>query len=159
MPIRPDLRHHYRTPEWRAARSRIMARAKNCCEQCGKPNRAAVETLTGRSIVTGDPTMLWRHAMLWRPVGDGWRNDFGGPEPFGFEWLRASGRGVRRARTIRVVLTVAHLNHVAGDDRNENLKVLCQWCHLHYDAGQHKQTRATRKDAARPMQWKAGIEL
>jgi hypothetical protein len=54
-------------------------------------------------------------------------------------------------RTIRCVLTVAHLNHTSGDDRDENLKALCQWCHLHYDLQHHHETRAARKDAARPL--------
>lgn len=33
MPIRPDLRHFYNTPEYHQARERIVARAKNRCEQ------------------------------------------------------------------------------------------------------------------------------
>lgn len=49
------------------------------------------------------------------------------------------------------MLAVAHLNHVAGDDRDENLKALCQWCHLHWDQIHHKETRSSRKDAARPL--------
>lgn len=53
--------------------------------------------------------------------------------------------------TIRVVITVAHLNHIAGDDRDENLAALCQWCHLIHDLSHHQRTRATRKDAARPL--------
>jgi hypothetical protein len=52
---------------------------------------------------------------------------------------------------VGIVLTVAHLNHVAGDDRDENLKALCQWCHLNYDRQHHAETRSIRKDAARPL--------
>ncbi len=33
----------------------------------------------------------------------------------------------------KVVLTVAHLNHVPEDCRDENLKALCQKCHNKYD--------------------------
>jgi HNH endonuclease len=55
------------------------------------------------------------------------------------------------SRVIEVVLTVAHLNHVAGDDRDENLAALCQYCHLMHDAEQHRESRATRKDSARPL--------
>lgn len=33
----------------------------------------------------------------------------------------------------RVYLTVAHLNWTPGDDREENLAVLCQRCHLAHD--------------------------
>lgn len=45
----------------------------------------------------------------------------------------------------------AHLNHVPGDDRPENLAWLCRACHLRYDAGKHKESRSARKDRARPL--------
>ena len=48
-------------------------------------------------------------------------------------------------RVVKVVLTVAHLNHVAGDDRPENLAALCNCCHLRYDREQHAiSARETR---------------
>lgn len=48
----------------------------------------------------------------------------------------------------RVVLTTAHLNHTPEDCRDENLKAMCQGCHLHYDREHHAQTRAATKAAA-----------
>ncbi len=45
----------------------------------------------------------------------------------------------------------SHKNNVAGDDRQENLKWLCRGCHLAADRPHHHNTRATRKDAARPL--------
>lgn len=47
-----------------------------------------------------------------------------------------NGMYVRRAngRFVRIVLTVAHLNHTPEDCRDENLKALCQKCHNSYDA-------------------------
>lgn len=46
----------------------------------------------------------------------------------------------------KVVLTVAHLNHDEKDCRLENLKDMCQRCHLRYDIDQHQQNaRATRR--------------
>ena len=44
-----------------------------------------------------------------------------------------------------VVLTVAHLNHDETDCRDENLKAMCQRCHLHYDRHHHAETRRSRK--------------
>jgi hypothetical protein len=45
-----------------------------------------------------------------------------------------------------VVLTTAHLNHTPEDCRPENLKAMCQGCHLHYDREHHTQTaRASRE--------------
>lgn len=43
MPIRPELRHLYRGPGWQAVRARILARAGNQCERCGKPNGTFVD--------------------------------------------------------------------------------------------------------------------
>ena len=152
VPIRADLRHFYRGPAWKATRDRIMKRAKNRCEQCGKPNHRKV-------WVVSDYTQLYKRVQYWSPVkGDGqrWTLCLDGGACW---WLRLQGTEWESARRIRVVCTVAHLNHVAGDDRDENLKCLCQWCHLNYDVSFHKQTRATRKDAARPIQWERATTL
>jgi hypothetical protein len=58
------------------------------------------------------------------------------------------GRPARWARG-RVVLTVAHLNHQPEDCSDENLKTMCQRCHLRYDRAHHQRnaarTRRTRK--------------
>jgi len=55
----------------------------------------------------------------------------------------------------KVVLTTAHLNQIPGDNREENLAVLCQRCHLNYDRNQHqaniKVTRVLKKDGAREL--------
>lgn len=129
MPIRRDLRTFYRGP-WLQVRLRILARAHHRCEQCGVPNHQRVER---------GPDGLWR-SLLAR-CGAPWRNHQGNVttmEPI-------------NRRQVLIVLTVAHLNHVAGDDRDENLLALCQWCHLNYDKLHHKETRSARKDAARPL--------
>lgn len=44
----------------------------------------------------------------------------------------------------RVVLTTAHLNHIPEDCRPENLRAMCQACHLAYDREHHAETRAGR---------------
>lgn len=46
-----------------------------------------------------------------------------------------------------VVLTTAHLNHTPEDCRDENLKAMCQQCHLSYDAQHHAATRASAQRA------------
>lgn len=40
-----------------------------------------------------------------------------------------------------VILTVAHLDHVPENCGDENLKAMCQGCHLHYDRRHHAETR------------------
>lgn len=49
-----------------------------------------------------------------------------------------------------VVLTTAHLDHQPENCADENLRVMCQGCHLHYDREHHAQTRAASlRDARR----------
>lgn len=46
----------------------------------------------------------------------------------------------------KIVLTVAHLNHTPEDCRADNLKAMCQRCHLRYDCAHHMETaRNTRR--------------
>jgi hypothetical protein len=71
---------------------------------------------------------------------------------------RVFRHAVDQARSIIVVLTVAHLNHTSGDDRPENLKALCQWCHLNHDACHHRETRGIRKDRTRAILQLLGSE-
>ena len=51
----------------------------------------------------------------------------------------------------KVVLTVAHLNHDPMDCCDENLKAMCQRCHLNYDADLHRQNAAATRRAALGM--------
>lgn len=47
----------------------------------------------------------------------------------------------------KIVLTVAHLNHQPEDCRPENLKAMCQRCHLRYDHDHHmKNAYQTRRN-------------
>ena len=140
MPIRPELRQFYGR-EWRTVtRPRILARAANCCERCGVPNHSTAV----------------RYRFYWRLL----------PLPFeelfndrirlqSVRWkINNIGQmtvSVLYCRVVRIVLTIAHLNHQAGDDRDENLLALCQWCHLSNDRHHHHETRAARKDAGRPI--------
>lgn len=133
MPIKPELRHFYGRVWRTVTRPRILARAGNKCEQCGVPGAKGPKILRG-------------------PAGT-WRSTFGG-------WWHICTGGIVQGidgptRHVTVVLTIAHLNHKPGDDRDENLKALCQWCHLDYDKMHHKESRAVRKDRARPIIRKA----
>jgi hypothetical protein len=55
-----------------------------------------------------------------------------------------------RVRTFTIVLTIAHLDHTPENCADENLKALCQRCHLRYDHEHHMQNAAAtrRKDKA-----------
>jgi hypothetical protein len=60
------------------------------------------------------------------------------------------------ARPVNVCLTIAHLDHNPENNSDENLRALCQWCHLDYDREHHAETRAIRKDRGRPILQLAG---
>jgi hypothetical protein len=132
MPIRPELRHFYRGTEYEETRARMLKRARNKCELCRVPNRELAER---------GPGGVWR--LKTCAPGTAWRNAKGNATTF--EPISTA------RRIVRIVLTVAHLNHVAGDDRDDNLLALCQWCHLNYDKLHHRETRCNRKDARRPL--------
>lgn len=143
MPIRADLRHLYRGPAWRETRARILERAGNACEQCRKPNRSKVWTYSP------SPGVMWWSRLLVPKTKQFWRRCEAQPgDHLAVLPARLDPEGLK---CVRVVLTIAHLNHRAGDDRDDNLKALCQWCHLHYDKLHHRETRSARKDAARPL--------
>ncbi len=142
MPIRAEFRKFYGKVWRQVTRPRVLARAGNKCEQCGKPNGRRVKTST---------TFAFELCMFWaipRPdsTHELWNDHHGRYVPGG-----PFGKCVTPMHEIRVVLTVAHLNHLPGDDRDENLKALCCWCHLNYDKLHHKETRCERKDARRPL--------
>jgi hypothetical protein len=46
----------------------------------------------------------------------------------------------------KVILTVAHINHDTTDNREENLKALCQYCHLNLDRRDNNKRRKYGKD-------------
>lgn len=58
------------------------------------------------------------------------------------------------ATGVKVILTVAHLDHVPENCRDANLRAMCQACHLHYDREHHAETRSATKadEMARQME-------
>ena len=142
MPIRPDLLHFYKTPEYQEAREKCVERAKGRCQDCGKMNGRQVETVT--RINARGVMMVWRPRRL-----DPWRDQRGRlVKRLGIlSAIRRSGK----PRSIRVVCTMAHLNHDPSDNRDSNVRFLCGWCHLNYDKSHHKESRQIRKDAGRDI--------
>jgi 5-methylcytosine-specific restriction endonuclease McrA len=129
MPIPRELRKFYTAASgWPAIRRRILERAGHCCEQCGVPNGEVAA----------------RNGGWWAIPGLAYAMDANGQPACPVAVFLAN-------RYVRIVLTIAHLNHNPADNRDENLKALCQWCHLNWDRLHHKETRCQRKDSARPL--------
>ena len=51
----------------------------------------------------------------------------------------------------KVVLTVAHMNHYPPDCRDENLRAMCQTCHLRYDGVLHARNAHETKRGRRAL--------
>lgn len=124
MPIRLELRHHYRTPEWFAARAKVRERAKDRCQACGSRNGAYY-------IRDGSCFHAIRFFEVTKPD--------------------AAAAKVQGLRVVLIQCGCCHVNNVAGDDRDENLRWWCRGCHLRHDRTHHRNTRAARKDLARPL--------
>lgn len=90
MPIKPENKGRY-PKNWKQIRQKILDRAGNFCEFCGREN----------------------HTQYFNE---------------------------KTGRWVKVVLTIAHLNHQPEDCDEENLKALCQRCHLLYDSEHHRKT-------------------
>lgn len=69
----------------------------------------------------------------------GYRDDSG--EFCKVEGMEGEVAGLEERKIIKIILTIAHLNHKPEDNRPENLKALCQKCHNNYDSEHRKKTR------------------
>lgn len=123
--------------DWRDISLRIRERDGNCCKTCGVPNDAIIQ----RSDIDAE------YYIWYNEDKDVWCYPSG-------EWIRMSEipDEYQTARPVRVVLTVAHLNHDTTDNSDENLAALCQLHHLRHDAKYHavnaRRTRLRKKAEA-----------
>lgn len=129
MPIKPENKSRYPS-NWNEIRSAILNRAGHACEKCKVPN--------GSSIVRG--------------IGES-ANTFMDMDGYVFD--ADSGTRLGRVRHsdyegtgkwTKIVLTIAHMDHVPENCDMNNLRAWCQRCHLRYDAEHHARNAAiTRK--------------
>lgn len=106
-----------------------MERAKNCCELCKVPNY--------KEILRG----TWNDRECYQD-DDGTIYDANTSEVMGSDYV---GEVHPTNKLIKVVLTIAHLDHDVINNDPGNLKALCQRCHNRHDAGYRKANRAMRK--------------
>ncbi len=79
-----------------------------------------------------------------RNYATGWRNEAG-------NFIECHVENIdellpKGCKEIKIVLTVAHLDHKLDDHSDENLAALCQKCHLDYDREQNNINRIKNKD-------------
>jgi 5-methylcytosine-specific restriction endonuclease McrA len=76
----------------------------------------------------------------------GWRDQRGN-----FHALAEGQTAPASVKTVRIVLTVAHLDHDTANNGDENLAALCQRCHLRHDRKQHRATAGRRRRGRRRL--------
>ena len=99
-------------PKWSLIRRLILKRANNCCEECGIENYAIGYRGKNGNFIEIDKV---KDEFLYEK----YNNEKG----------------------IKIVLTIAHLDHNKNNNRFWNLKALCQRCHLRIDIHQHIANR------------------
>jgi 5-methylcytosine-specific restriction endonuclease McrA len=114
-------------PNWKTEiRPAIMQRANSKCEFCGVLNYKFII----RGVLNGDDCYQDDDGIIY---------DANNSKVIGSDIL---GEIHPTNKMIKVVLTIAHLNHDVTDNRHENLKALCQRCHNLYDAAYRKENRS-----------------
>ena len=137
MPIRHSQRARY-PKDWKAISRRIRDRAGDRCEcdgRCGSTHLDAHDNLARCGAPNGRLVIRDRH------------------EPENYEVHAVcggcAGGDPDCARAVRIVLTVAHLDHTPENCDPSNLAAYCQRCHLGYDRHEHahnaRETRRSRK--------------
>jgi hypothetical protein len=121
MPI--DYRNYPK--DWPEIRARILERDHHCCKFCGLADHSWIvrsDQDGARYLLLGDNSIFY----------------------LGSEPIRASEIPDEFAINplIRVVLTVAHLDHDVTHSDDANLAALCQRCHLLHDTKQRVASSA-----------------
>jgi len=135
MPIRDENKARY-PRNWPTISQQVRERAGQKCERCGAPNGRLI-----RRGKTEDGQAVWRMSYDSCYM-DGVCAETGLLVPDTDEDSVAYGDPVK------VILTVAHLDHQPENCDPANLRAWCQRCHNVYDAPMRRAGTKTRKRAA-----------
>lgn len=130
---------------WEDISKRIRSeRANNKCEVCGVENGIWI----WRSYTNPANYLTLRDDGIYYDMdGDAVRLS-----ELPDEYMPRTDREYDTGHDIKVVLTVAHLDHNPANNAESNLKALCQRCHLVHDAKHNaairKQTRLAKLEQA-----------
>lgn len=135
MPIREENKARY-PDDWKQVSQSTRDVAGNVCQACGVEN--------GRLIYRGSHELrpAWRYAddSVFMPS----RCSFDGSDIPGTTW---DDFDKAKGKPVKVVLTVAHLDHQPENCDPSNLRAWCQRCHNAYDAPMRARGVADRRKA------------
>ena len=117
-------------------RPAILERAQHKCEFCNIPNYEYVfrgKLQCGREVYQKNDASIYDASN-----SDYIENNY-------FAEITATGKQT----AIKVILTIAHLNHDIKDNDYSNLRALCQRCHNRHDVEYRKLNR--KKNANLPI--------
>jgi len=117
--------------DWKQLRAAVLKRARNRCEQCRVQN--------GALVFRGE----WNGKKVYQTANGDLRHEDTGKLIMRNSEFELIYTKEQDKRAIKIVLTVAHLDH---DETNhavklDRLKALCQLHHLRYDVGEKKRRR------------------
>jgi 5-methylcytosine-specific restriction endonuclease McrA len=115
-------------------RPAILERAGHCCEKCNVPNYVYIF----RGFLE-DGTEVYQDAH-------GYISDANDSSTISEEDFETVIRPLSKDKAIKVVLTIAHLDHDITNNDHSNLMALCQRCHNRHDAQYRKGNRAKVKN-------------
>lgn len=133
MPIKPENKSRYPS-NWAAIRSSVLERANHCCEKCNASNG----TMIARGAGKDEDTYMTEDAEVF---------DADTGEALGRWRMNEYNVG----KMVKIVLTIAHLDHVPENCDMDNLRAWCQRCHLRYDAEHHANTARTTRRARKSI--------
>jgi ribosomal protein L37AE/L43A len=117
-------------PNWKTEiRPAIMERAKHYCEFCKVSNY--------KLILRG----TWNGTECYQD-DDGTIYDANTSEVIGSDYV---GEVHQTNKLIKIVLTIAHLDHNVNNNDFSNLKALCQRCHNRHDIEHRKKNKNKNK--------------
>jgi hypothetical protein len=140
VPIKPENKSLY-PANWRQISLSVRLRAQMRCEVCGIQNYA-VGYRDGNGfffrLCGSGPCDAAGEGMQWpsyEPITYSEAREFAAASN-----TEADGKDGEGNHYFVIVLTVAHLDHDPRNCALSNLKALCQYCHLRYDAEHHGQS-------------------
>lgn len=139
MPIRAENKARY-PKEWKAISARIRERAGQKCEKCNARNGELIFRFCSEDYHFQPSYMTEEGEVFHAETG----NHLDDVPP-------CLVTDVTNGKWVRVVLTVAHLDHTPENCTDDNLRAWCQRCHNIYDMPMRKAGIKDRRTSSKAI--------